>query len=159
MGQTWLPPILLLLLSPPCLASSPGAPWTEADALTVKAKLNLTLTSPVSVVNEYLRIYTDTVRPDGYLLPNAPRLLRLGFHDCLPHIGSGGGCNGCLNPTHMGKVADCTEHYSNPDVKYTDNNGLQFVADILEEIFTNGRFPTGAMGLETSLAGKNDDSL
>ena len=112
------------------------------------------LTSPGSVVDEYLRLHPDTPRPDRYLLPNAPRLLRLGFHSCLLYAGGGGGCDGCLNPANMGNVANCTVPNTNPDVKYTDNNGLQFVADILEEIYTNGRFPTGAAVLETSLAGR-----
>merc|ERR1711874_208170 len=37
-------------------------------------------------------------------------------------------------------------------MKYSDNNGLEFTADILEEIYINPEFPKGAVFLENSLA-------
>ena len=56
------------------------------------------------------------------------------------------GCDGCLNPDGMG--IDMMEYYNTdknqfngPDVTLTNNNGLLYVADILEEIYTNKDFP------------------
>ena len=38
-----------------------------------------------------------------------------------------------------------------PDVTETDNNGLMWTADVLEEIYTNPDFPSGAPKLEVSM--------
>ena len=67
------------------------------------------------------------------------KVLRLGFHDCIPHAnatdGEVIGCDGCLNPDGMG--IDMMEYYNTdknkfngPDVTLTNNNGgfqLEFV--------------------------------
>ena len=68
------------------------------------------------------------------------KVLRLGFHDCIPHAnatdGEVIGCDGCLNPDGMG--IDMMEYYNTdknqfngPDVTLTNNNGgfqLEFVS-------------------------------
>ena len=144
------PPIVI----PNYWTGEPGEQWTEEEALIVKAKLYMVLNSGGTVTNEYLGLHPDVLRPANYMIPNAPKMLRLGFHSCLRYSDGldGGGCDGCLNPAGMGNVANCTVQNSNPDVKYTDNNGLGFTADILEEIYTNPEFPHGAVIMEESLA-------
>merc|ERR1712156_350936 len=54
---------------------TPGAPWTDYELLTVKAKL--------------FRLFRYGI--------SAPAVLRLGFHDCLKYKDGTGGCDGCLN--------------------------------------------------------------
>ena len=87
-------------------------------------------------------------------------MLRLAFHDCVPYYdpveGQINGCDGCLNPTGMG--VDVLEKYNTddmmfngPDALETDNNGLLYTADILEEIYTNPKFPKVAPALDVSL--------
>jgi hypothetical protein len=39
-----------------------------------------------------------------------------------------------------------------PEIKFTDNNGLGMTVDVLEEIYTNAEFPSGAPLLAESLA-------
>ena len=68
-----------------------------------------------------------------------------------------GGCNGCLNNHNLGldNRHNCTKGQDNtmlPNMNQTDNAGLEFTADILEEIFTNQNFPKKAQSLPVSLA-------
>ena len=87
--------------------------------------------------------------------------MRLGFHDCLTYTdgapeGGINGCDGCLNSEMMGvnmvKAFDAKEGSRNgPTVTTTNNNGLLFIADVLEEIYTNPNFPEGTPALETSM--------
>ena len=141
-------------VSPNYWTGEPGQDWTMEEALIVKAKLYMLFTAPGTVLNEYMAIYPEMLRPSGYQVPNPPKVLRLGFHSCLRYSDAlqSGGCDGCLNPAGMGDVANCTVHDMNPDIKYSDNNGLELTADILEEIYINPRFPQGAAVLESSLA-------
>ena len=82
----------------------------------VKAKLVQVFLSSGSVYNEYLALHPEVDPPKGGANnPNGPKMLRLGFHGCLrTSNGTGGGCNGCLNPRNM-RV--------NVDEKYDFNNG------------------------------------
>ena len=41
--------------------------------------------------------------------------------------------------------------YNGPNVNVTNNNGLTFTADVLEEIYTNRKFPKGAPELPVSM--------
>jgi hypothetical protein len=62
-----------------------------------------------------MRLHPEVEKPKTYEdYPNAAKMLRLGFHDCLRTDGGNGGCDGCLNPTGM-RV--------NPFDKYDLNNG------------------------------------
>ena len=80
-----------------------GAPWSQEEILMVKAKLVQVFLSSGSVYNEYLSLHPEVEPPKGGAnYPNGPKMLRLGFHGCLlSSNGTGGGCNGCLNPRNM----------------------------------------------------------
>ena len=110
-----------LLLSFLCLSlSSPGVPWTEEESLIVKAKIYAIMGSGAKA-EEYLEIHKEreaelheyvTMQrpqsknpknwtfpewPEPASVPNAPKFIRLGFHQCLKNSDGTGGCNGCLN--------------------------------------------------------------
>ena len=110
-----------LLLSFLCLSlSSPGVPWTEEESLIVKAKIYAIMGSGEKA-EDYLRIHKEreaelhgyvtmqrpsTKNPKNWTfpewpepasVPNAPKFIRLGFHQCLKNSDGTGGCNGCLN--------------------------------------------------------------
>ena len=79
--------------------------------------------------------------------------MRLGFHDCIPYktsVENGyiNGCDGCLNPTGMNidmfkeyGVSRKDRNRNAPDLTKTNNNGLLFMADVFEEVYTNPDFP------------------
>jgi len=146
----------------PSLAISQGAQWSDEDIEAVKEKILRVFTNENSVLNEYKKLYPDrsyTVKTE----PNAPKMLRLGFHSCLPHHKNFeadetqiNGCNGCLNPTGMGinmiKEYDADKHtFNGPNILKTNNNGLMYTADILEEIYTNRDFPKNTKKMEQNL--------
>ena len=96
------------------------------------------------------------------------QVLRLAFHDCVPYADGGdvNGCDGCLNPGGMGtdfmKVEDGMSHKESgtkmgdmkfPDVTKTDHNGLLYTADLLEQVYTNPKFPKikGGVKLKKSM--------
>ena len=80
----------------------PGLPWSEEELLAVKAKLVQIFIKNKVVYKEYMKLHPEKEKPDWpVFLPNAAKMLRLGFHDCLTTEEGGGGCNGCLNPTGM----------------------------------------------------------
>ena len=192
-----------LLLS--CLAlslSDPGVPWTEEESLIVKAKLWSIMGTGPKRAEEYLRNHKEReselhefvtmVRrdqpewkwpewPEPATRPNAPKFIRLGFHQCLKNSDGSGGCNGCLNNHGMYLLKNISFQYliyvnlgmglanrhncSKPaDIKSsdhrrdlpnglkTDNAGLEMTADMLEEIFTNKDFPQDVEPLKVSLA-------
>ena len=96
--------LFLLALAITPLLSSPGLPWTTEETLIVKAKLTEVLDRRSSVVKEYLKLHPElglSTWPETKSLPNAAKMLRLGFHGCLKFSDGTGGCNGCLNPTGM----------------------------------------------------------
>ena len=84
------------------------------------------------------------------------QVLRLAFHDCVPYKnpvnGQVNGCDGCLNPKGMGTLFKAeNQEFNHPDAIETDNNGLLWTADILEEIYTNPDFPSGVPKLDVSM--------
>ena len=97
--------VVLASASPTQWLGQPGLPWTEEEILAVKAKLVKIFLQKSLVYKEYMKLHPEKedLAWSGKLLPNAAKLLRLGFHDCLTTEGGGGGCNGCLNPTGMRK--------------------------------------------------------
>ena len=88
-------------------------------------------------------------------------MLRLGFHDCLKYDGvldegEINGCDGCLEATGMGvdMLIDFGAEKGNKkgqNVNVTNNNGLTFTVEILEEIYTNPNFPKGTPALDVSM--------
>merc|ERR1719384_1765254 len=129
----------------------PGAPWTEEEALIVKAKLYAIIGQyQQQVANEYLSLHPEvgfSKWPENKSKPSAPKLLRLGFHQCLKFSDGTGGCNGCLNNHGMGLenrhtcVDENEKNPIGPNSIKTTNAGLGHTADILEEMFTNAEFP------------------
>lgn len=112
-----------------------------------------------SVRNEYKSLHPEAPDYHPKTVANAPKVLRLGFHDCIPYDdGEPGinGCDGCLNPTGM--MTDMLKYYNTgkkqyngPDVNQTNNNGLLYTADVLEEIYTNRDFPKNVDSLPISM--------
>ena len=90
-----------LFLSLFCLTlSDPGAPWTEEERLIVKGKLFALLHKSVKKTKEYLSLHKElglSEWPESLSIPDAPKFIRLGFHQCLKNSDGTGGCNGCLN--------------------------------------------------------------
>ena len=138
--------LVLMSLSTP--GHSQGAPWTPEETLAIYKKLYKLAENPHGVRFKYKQIKGDDL-PDYHTKtnPSAPKMLRLAFHDCIPYDdGEPGGCDGCLNPTGM-MINMLTYYntnkfqYNGPDVVMTNNNGLLYTADILEEIYTNPNFP------------------
>ena len=152
--------LLLLALAITPLLSSPGQPWTTEETLILKAKLTEVMNRRSWVAKEYLKIHKEvgfSSWPEPHSLPNAAKMLRLGFHGCLKFSDGSGGCNGCLNNHNLGLEHrhSCSKGEDNtmlPNTVRTDNAGLELTADILEEIFTNPDFPKGAQKLSESLA-------
>merc|ERR1711902_4196 len=181
-GLTMLIPTLLLSFLCLSLSSEPGAPWTEEEAKIVKAKIYAILGGSIKRSEDYLlnhpelkselNEYVTMVRrdqpewkwpewPEAASRPNVPKLIRLGFHQCLKNSDGSGGCNGCLNNHGMGlakrhncsKPADIksSDHRRDlPNGVKTDNAGLEMTADMLEEIFTNKDFPQDVEPLKVS---------
>ena len=137
-----------------------GAPWTLEDQDIIFKKLRKAAAGKVH--QEYLELY-----PDYKYVKETPitalKMLRLGFHDCLTYsddltADEINGCDGCLNPDGMGinmeKAYGGKGSKNGPDVEVTNNNGLTFTADILEEIYTNPAYPGGTPVMDKSMKGK-----
>ena len=110
-------------------AGTPGAPWTVEEQLIVKTKL----------------IKYSAMR-------QAPKFLRLSFHDCLKYTDGTGGCDGCLNWRNMGnnnKDDKFSKKY--PPVEKGDNNGLSPIVEELEKVYTKPDYPKGTPVLAKSL--------
>lgn len=141
-----------LLLATFCFAQEP---WTKKETIIVKDKLRFIFTHPESVKEQFFELYPNhefkTIFTDKFhteTFPTAAKFLRLGFHDCLPYEDSEGGkngCDGCLNFNGMGKDHEnlTAQGMQGPSKFSTDNNGLWWTVEILEEIYTNRRFPIG----------------
>lgn len=141
------------------LSIAQGAPWTEEETNIIKKKIFELCKNPSKVRFWYKNMYPDYTY-SAQTEPNARKLLRLGFHDCLtyenPVDGAANGCDGCLNPDGMGinmfdDLGVTKNSQKGPNVDKTNNNGLTFTADILEEIYTNKDFPNGIESLEVSM--------
>ena len=52
------------------------------------------------------------------------------------------GCDGCLNSHMVGVDLEAgNKKYEYTALRYTTNNGLLSTADVLEEVYTNNKFP------------------
>ena len=109
---------------------NPGAAWSKEELLVTKAKL--------------FKFFRRGM---------APRIVRLGFHDCLKYADGTGGCDGCLNyqgvkVNHL-PIEDFAK--AKADIKSTDNNGLSWVVQELEKVYRDVSYPAGAPSLANSL--------
>merc|ERR1712156_1048910 len=137
MGESLIEMLLLFLLivplaqgTSPYVPGTPGAPWTDYELLTVKAKL--------------FRLFRYGI--------SAPAVLRLGFHDCLKYKDGTGGCDGCLNWHGMehrfGQDGqDIAHSRSQENVEEGNNNGLENVVRYLEKVYTKKDHPGNSPSL------------
>jgi hypothetical protein len=111
------------------VSGTPGGPWSKEELLTVKSKMY-----------------------SLFKIGNAPRTLRLSFHDCVLYEDGTGGCDGCLNwegvDVHMNGV-NYAKNFSNMDAG--NNNGLGPLVRVLEELYTKTDYPWNALVLNESL--------
>ena len=143
--------LVLGLASTEYVPGTPGAPWTQDEVLVVKAKLFaifhrdggcFALDQMYDGINYNCKDYMKKIEA-----PNAAKMLRLGFHDCLKYSDGTGGCDGCLNWKGVGTRLDSRKghfkfYYDN--VTSTNNNGLGKTVEVLERIYTDPKFPRDA---------------
>ena len=73
-----------LSLAQPYIPGTPGGPWTQREMLIVKSKLYSTFSSNGgSWALEQVYPNASSICPGWSRWPEAPKMLRLGFHDCL----------------------------------------------------------------------------
>jgi len=113
----------------PYVPGNPGAAWTMDEILIMKAKF-----------------FFMFGRMD-----NAPKHLRLGFHDCIKYADGTGGCDGCLNWHGMDQKLDSKAGARNLPVEAgAGNNGLGNTVRTLEKFYTEANYPYGAPVLTAS---------
>jgi hypothetical protein len=142
-----------------------GAPWTAEETLIVRAKIRRIFNEGWHVAKE-LGLHkpsgVDGVHPNGVPVadawnsaPDAAKVLRLGFHDCIPYKDGTRGCDGCLewNLGKRYKVQEEGEQFSINATNRADghNNGLGITVMVLEEIYKDKDFPQRTPSLTTSL--------
>ena len=126
----------------------PGAQWSPEEVLAVKAKIHEVILKSKRVYSQYKKIHPDhEAAEDTHDMPNAAKLLRLGFHDCLPTAG-GTACDGCLNPTGMrtnplkkynidggGKVGHLNNKINYPLARHQMSSSLTTMASASQQTF------------------------
>ena len=168
----------------PYVPGTPGGPWTDSEIAIVREKvlqmLNQTnyfrghppeFRKNDLLLKAYKGCTKDSCEPTSswgnklFLLrttrrPNAAKLLRLAFHDCVSSIDENGnhfgGCDGCLNWEGMGfmmkeALSKKKKPFKYPIPTHGDNNALQLTVRILEMIYTNASWPENAPSLEINL--------
>jgi hypothetical protein len=157
-------------------ARSPrGKDWTEAEVLDVISKIVMVakgawypeLVYEAGAPYECRQVETNNscvrwsdndegqqsqARYHAYM-PITPKLLRLGFHDCLKYTDGSGGCDGCLNFKNMFHRFEGGT-MSLPDSDFMaggDNNDLAIYGDILEKLYTDPAYPPNSAILDVSL--------
>jgi hypothetical protein len=124
-----------------------GAAWPTSVQLTIRAKLHRVFAESLEVTNE-AQISLPHSNPhydNDANLPSAAKVVRLGFHDCMPYDDGTGGCDGCLEWTGVGERFATTSGIGNYSMTASDdghNNGLGSTVELLEHIHTNGTFPS-----------------
>ena len=122
------------------IPGTPGAPWTLEETLVIKAKLNA-IYHKWGGHDALRELYGNTNGSNWQDVPTAEKALRLGFHDCLKYSDGSGGCDGCLNWDGVGKRWTGFGKMNFPVQTNTDNNGLEYMVDVLEGIYTDAKFP------------------
>jgi len=121
--------VLSLCSGDPYVPGNPGAPWTQEEILIMKSK--------------FFHFFSTR--------DNAPKHLRLGFHDCIKYADGTGGCDGCLNWKGMDVKLEIAMGARNLSVEDGGgNNGLGDTVRDLEQIYTEASFPHGAPALKAS---------
>ena len=119
----------------------PGAPWTREEVLAVKAKVNM-IFGKWGGDNAVKELYNGQVPFSWVDVPNAAKMIRLAFHDCLRYKDGSGGCDGCLNWEGVGvRFDDAPGQFKYANVGETNNNGLRYTVEVLEAIYTDPEYP------------------
>ena len=149
----------------PYVPGQPGAAWSTDEIFAIKAKLwrMFTFKGGREMVQE---LYPNFSFPNNFVyakcrtdggvqcdMPDAAKVLRLAFHDCIPYLNGSGGCDGCLHWKGVGtRFTNHTKHHYGYNVPSTgDNNGMALTVEVLEEIYTNPNFPSQTPTLASSL--------
>ena len=142
---------------------TPGASWTPQELAETKQKLTWIMDHPEEALrstnggNAIADDYTFEYGDLDSILPTAAKLVRLGFHDCLPEKTTGAGCNGCLNfegvgnryylnycaKPHGRQNKECKDKEGGKRPKKqleTDNNNLLWVGNVLEDVYKNANY-------------------
>merc|ERR1719483_870915 len=115
--------LLSLCAGDPYVPGNPGASWTQDEILIMKAK--------------FFQMFSR--------MDNAPKFLRLGFHDCIKYADGTGGCDGCLNWKGMDIKLAIGANARNLSVEDGGgNNGLGDTVRNLERFYTETTFLGGA---------------
>ena len=150
------------------IPGTPGEAWTNEEVAIVKSKLyDVIVRGGGSRAMSKLHDVWPDEWPQEYSKvrePDAPKFLRLAFHDCLKYQDGTGGCDGCLNMKNLGhKYGVWQNGKFNPDAQWldhddlyddlttSDNNGLELTAKVLEGIYIDPKYPSGTPKLEQSL--------
>lgn len=121
---------------------NPGAQWSLHELLTVKSKLYSLFDGRGKFI-AIEQLYNGT-NPgvNWHDVPDEAKMLRLGFHDCLKYTDGTGGCDGCLNWHGVGqRFSDGANQWVHENVGETNNNGVEWTVEVLEEIYTNPDYP------------------
>jgi len=131
---------------------TPGAEWSRQEVLAVKSKLYF-IFGKWGGAESLKQIYNGTNPSTWMDVPNAAKMLRLGFHDCLKYNDGSGGCDGCLNWEGVGfRFGDGTNKFKFENIGETNNNGLGYTVELLERIYRDPEFPKNlAPSLDISL--------
>jgi len=155
-------------------AGAPGAPWTPEETEIIYKKIAYLFFGHKknNIIQEMKKLgYNSKDYVPDSNFPSAAKILRLAFHDCVPYTDGAdvNGCDGCLHPGGMGTDYLQQELNDNgmpiknsgvkmgdmkwPDVTKTDHNGLLYTADLLEQVYTNPKFPKikGGVKLKKSM--------
>ena len=135
---------------------TPGGRWSENEVESTRRRI-LKMMTPVWTE----KMVIGTAKSSIGRNPNGPGevtenvVLRLVFHDCMPYTDGTGGCDGCLNWSHMysetpGVFNDAHKYKFTPP-NATDNKGLDGAAMALEKIYTTLDWPFQSKSLEVSL--------
>lgn len=138
--------------SSPYVPGEPGAPWSESEMLVVRAKIHAMISNGLVLIDELgLPKHVEYATS----VPDAAKLLRLGFHDCMKYTDGTGGCDGCLEWDGMGnrfpRDTLGTGQYPADVGDDGHNNGLGYTVQVLEAIYTDAGFPVRATALPQSL--------
>ena len=87
-----------------------------------------------------------------YKRGQAPKAVRLGFHDCLKYTDGTGGCDGCLNWEGVDIRYQPKKYFKlMKNVDEADNNGLGDIVRSLERLYRDTNYPSFSPKLDQSL--------